>query len=78
MKKYLILLVAILSISAQSWNSIIETTIPTPAITTVIDQFSNSSGIHILIDNEYPTTYLKYYLINSSGSVIRSYQLENS
>lgn len=77
MKKYLILFVAILSISAQNWKNIIETTIPTPS-NTVIDQFSNSNGIHILVDNEYPTTYLKYYLINSSGSVIRSYQLESS
>jgi len=78
MKKFIIILIAVISISAQSWNSIIETTIPTPSTTTVIDQFSNSSGIHILIDNHYPSTYLKYYLINNSGTIIRNYQLESS
>lgn len=78
MKKLIIIFITVLSISAQSWNSIIETTIPIPSTSTNIDQFSNSRGVHILIENHYPSSYLKYYLINSSGTVIRNYQLESS
>jgi hypothetical protein len=70
---------------AQSWNNVVQTSIPYNdfGIETGIDQFANKDGINVLIDyykRNWPDndiSYLKFYLLNSSGSTIRTYTFEN-
>ena len=83
MKKLIILfLISASSIFAQSWNPVVPTLIPFN-FQSKIDQFSNKDGINVLLDyydRNWPNNeikYLKYYLLNSSGSIIREFQLEN-
>jgi hypothetical protein len=86
MKKFISLFLILAStLFAQSWNNVVQTSIPYNdfGIETGIDQFANKDGINVLIDyykRNWPDndiSYLKYYLFNSSGSTIRTYTFEN-
>ena len=79
MKKIMqLLLIIILPLFSQEWNSVIPTDIPyINATGAAINQCANKDGIHILVTQTYPSYYLKYYLINSSGSITRYYTLTN-
>ncbi len=71
MKKLIfILLLFTVSLSAQSWNSIITTSINV-ANTDYIENHADKDGIHIVV-HEDNSNDIKYYLISSSGSTIRS------
>ncbi len=81
-KLIILFLISASSIFAQSWNPVVPTLIPFN-FQSKVDQFSNKDGINILLDyyeRNWPNNeikYLKYYLLNSSGSIIREFQLEN-
>lgn len=83
-KLIIIFLVMTASLFSQSWNDVVQTTIPFDNLVG-LDLATNKDGIHILVNNHHASggfpvihTYtLKYYLLNSSGTVIRSYTLEN-
>ncbi len=62
---------------AQSWNNIVTTTINEPNCER-IDMFTNKNGNHIVIQNSGSTNSIKYYLLNSSGIVIRTSVIESS
>ncbi len=71
MKKLIfILLLFTVSLSAQSWNSIITTSINV-ANADYIENHADKDGIHI-VAHEDNSNDIKYYLISSSGSTIRS------
>ena len=71
MKKFLILLLSITSyLSAQSWKGIVTTSINVPLLQDM-ELFSNKDGNHLIIQTFNPSS-IKYYLLNSSGNVIRS------
>ena len=71
MKKLLfILFLFSISINAQSWNSIITTTTNISNVD-YIENHADKDGIHIVTYDDY-TDDIKYYLISSSGSSIRS------
>jgi len=77
MKKFIFLFLILAStLFAQNWNNVVQTSIPYNdfGIETGIDQFANRNGINVLVDYY---SYLKYYLLNSSGSTIRTYTFEN-
>jgi hypothetical protein len=81
MKKLIILFVFFAAyLFPQSWNTVVQTTIPLDNLVG-LDLCSNKDGNHILVNNHIYSggvhTYdLKYHLLNSSGSVIRSYTFE--
>ncbi len=78
--KNLIVLFLILSASLfpQGWNNYVQTSIPYSFhYQGGIDQFTNKNGINLLVNSGYPLENLKYYLINTSGSIIISYTFEN-
>ncbi len=82
MKKLIILfLISVSPIFAQNWNPVVQTLIPFN-FNSKVDQCSNRDGINVLLDyydQNWPNNeikYLKYYLLNSSGSIIREYQFE--
>lgn len=77
MKKFIVLLVIMTaSVFSQGWNTVVQTTIPFSSASKV-DLTTNKDGIHILVTYAaYPTYYLRYYLVNSSGSVVRNYTFE--
>ena len=82
MKNLLILFLIVTSslFSQSNWNNVVQTTIPFiwgSQQQGKIDQYANKDGIHILLISS-PTFYPLYYLINSSGSVIRSHSFENN
>lgn len=77
MKKFIFFFLILAStLFSQNWNNVVQTSIPYNdfGIETGIDQFANRDGINVLVDYY---SYLKYYLINSSGSTIRTYTFEN-
>ncbi|GMU95009.1 T9SS type A sorting domain-containing protein [Ignavibacterium album] len=78
MKKFIVLFVIMTaSVFSQSWNTVVQTTIPFSSASKV-DLTTNRDGNHILVTYaDYPTYYLRYYLVNSSGSVVRNYTFEN-
>ena len=85
MKKLVVLFVIMTaSLFSQSWNNVVQTTIPFDNLVG-LDLVTNKDGNHILVNNHHVSggfpvvhTYtLKYYLLNSSGTVLRSYTLEN-
>ncbi len=78
MKKFIVLLLIMTApLFSQGWNSVVQTTIPFTTNSRV-DLATNRDGNHILVNfSSYPTYYLRYYLINTSGLVIRSYTFEN-
>ena len=80
MKSFIVIfLIITASLFAQGWNDVVEVTdIPFhPSSGSEIDQCANKDGIHILVDQGYPGNFLKYYLLNSSGTVVRNYTFEN-
>src|SRR5690606_13281091 len=81
MKKLIVLFVIITgSLFSQNWNNVVQTNIPFSwTSTSSIDLVTNKDGNHILVYyyTVSPTNYyLKYYLINTSGSIVRSYTFE--
>lgn len=71
------------SLFPQSWNNAVQTSIPyVDGSGTGIDEFVSKDGVSVLVDYHiynYPNDiyYLKYYLLNSSGTIIRNYTFEN-
>lgn len=78
MKKLIILFVIMTAaLFSQGWNDVVPTTIPF-SLESQVDLATNRDGNHILVTyRNYPTYYLRYYLLNSSGTVVRSYTIEN-
>jgi hypothetical protein len=85
MKKFIVFFVIMTaSLFSQGWNNVVQTAIPFDNLVG-LDLFTNKDGNHILVTNLHVsggipgvrTNTLKYYLLNSSGSIIRSYTLEN-
>lgn len=62
---------------SQGWNNIVTTTINEPNLLKM-GLFTNKDGNHIIVQNSNSTNSIKYYLLNSSGSVIRSATIETS
>jgi hypothetical protein len=62
---------------AQGWNNTVTTTISEPNFVKM-DLFSNKDGNHIIVQNSNSVNSIKYYLLNSSGSVVRSSTIETS
>ena len=60
------------SILSQSWNNEVATNLPyTNAPYSKMDMFANKDGIHMVVRYDgNPDSYFKYYLINSSGTVV--------
>ncbi len=72
---YLILLTAYLY--SQSWNNTIITQINEPNLVRM-NMFTNRDGNHIVMQLSGGNNSIKYYLINSQGSIIRNIILESS
>jgi len=62
---------------SQGWNNTVTTTINEPNLVKM-DLFSNKDGNHIIIQNSNSTNSIKYYLLNSAGTVVRSSTIETS
>ena len=62
---------------SQGWNNTVTTTISEPNLITM-DLFTNKDGNHIITQNSNSTNSIKYYLLNSSGIVVRSSTIETS
>jgi hypothetical protein len=79
-KLIILFLVMTASLFSQSWNNVVQTTIQFNTMVG-LDLATNRDGNHILVNDYFyngsHNYSLKYYLLNSSGSVIRSYTLEN-
>lgn len=81
MKKLLILLLLSSSlIFAQSWKPEVTTTIGVALSLKNLEIFTNKFGNHVLANkmNQDATFSLEYNLLNSSGSVIRSFIIETA
>jgi len=63
-KLFLLIIILTLKLFGQEWNPIVTTTIIEPNMT---DIFTNSSGIHILIQTY--NSNIVYYNLNSAGDV---------
>jgi hypothetical protein len=81
MRKVIFFLALFCSLSfAQGWNNTVTTSISSSDIV-AIDLFTNKYGNNIATSHfSFPplSRWVKYYLLNSSGSVIRSSTLESS
>ncbi len=78
MKKMLFFFLVISTyIFSQGWNSIVTTSIYEPNAEK-IDLFTNKDGNHIVVQNSNGSNSIKYYLLNSSGSLVRSATIESS
>lgn len=77
MRKFIVLFVIMTAfVFSQSWNNEVETSIPI-YFNSGIDLATNKDGNHILVNYaNYPTYYLRYYLVNSSGVVVRNFTFE--
>lgn len=67
-------------IFSQDWNNTVQTTIPYSGFTGYsgkVDLFTNKAGNHILVQNGYPLNNLKYYLVNTAGTVLDSTTIES-
>lgn len=62
---------------SQGWNNTVTTTINEPNLVKM-DLFTNKDGNHIIVQNSNSTNSIKYYLLNSSGTVVRSSTIETS
>lgn len=63
---------------AQGWNTAVTTSI-SPNAVVAADNFANRSGIHVLTiggSSDSPSYNVKYHLLSSSGSIVRSYSFE--
>ncbi|MCH8033566.1 MAG: hypothetical protein IH950_07405, partial [Bacteroidetes bacterium] len=78
MKKFLILfLIMTTLLFSQSWNNTVATSISEPNAEKM-DLFTNRDGNHLIVQNSNSSNSLKYYLLNSSGSIVRSATIETS
>jgi len=78
MKKILVLFILLTAyLFSQGWNNTVTTTISEPNLITM-DLFTNKDGNHIITQNSNSTNSIKYYLLNSSGTVLRSSTIETS
>lgn len=62
---------------SQSWNNTVTTTINEPNLVKM-DLFTNKAGNHLIVQNSNSTNSIKYYLLNSSGIVVRSSTIETA
>jgi hypothetical protein len=62
---------------SQSWNTTVPTSIDEPNVEKM-DVFTNRDGVHVVVQNSNASNSIKYYLLNSSGSLIRSATIETS
>ena len=77
-KKTLILFLMMTAyLFSQGWNNIVTTTINEPNLIKM-DLFTNKDGNHIIVQNSNSTNSIKYYLLNSSGTVVRSATIETA
>ena len=77
-KKTLVLfLIMTAYLFSQSWNNTVTTTISEPNLVKM-DLFTNKDGNHIIVQNSNSTNSIKYYLLNSSGSVVSSSTIETA
>lgn len=77
-KKILVLfLIMTAYLFSQGWNNTVTTSIEVPNLITM-DLYTNKDGNHIIVQNGYPNYYLKYYLVNSSGTVVRNSTIETT
>ena len=60
---------------AQSWNDIVTTSIYEPNLVQ-IDNFANRDGIHVVVQNSNASNSIKYYRLNSSGTLQTSTTIE--
>lgn len=65
---FFLIVIATSTILAQSWNDVTNTSISQSGFMQM-EIFSNKDGIHIVFDND---SEVKYYLINTIGTTIRS------
>jgi len=78
MKKLFFLILLLTSIIySQGWNNTVTTSIEVSNPITM-DLFTNKDGNHLIIQNGYSNYYLKYYLVNSSGTVVRNSTIETT
>lgn len=78
MKKVIFLFLLIVSILyPQGWNNTVTTIINEPNLVRM-DLFTNKDGSHIVVQNSNSSNSIRYYLLNSSGSVVRSSTIETS
>ncbi len=76
-KKILFLfLIMTASLFGQSWNSIVTTTIYDPNLIQ-LENLTNRDGIHIVVQNSNSTNSIKYYKLNSSGTVQTTTTIES-
>lgn len=64
-------------IYSQSWNSTVTTSVYEPNVVKM-DLFTNKDGNHIVVQNTNGSNSIKYYLLNTSGSLVRSATIETS
>lgn len=70
MKKLMLILILVaVSINAQSWNSVVTTSINVSNVE-YIENHADKDGIHI-VTFDYNDD-IKYFLINSAGTTVRS------
>ncbi|MBK7104250.1 MAG: T9SS type A sorting domain-containing protein [Ignavibacteriae bacterium] len=78
MKKIILSFLLLCSINySQSWNNIVTTTINEPNLQKM-DLYTNKAGNHIIVQNSNSSNSIKYYLLNSTGSVVRSSTIETA
>jgi len=76
MKKILFVLIVISGhIFAQNWTSVIPTTINEQNLIK-LETITNRDGIHVVTQNTNGSNSVKYYKLNSSGSVLNSTIIE--
>lgn len=76
-KKLILLLLLTTSLFSQGWNNVVTTSVPYSS-GSKLDLFTNKDGNHLLVRySNYPTYYLKYYLLNSSGSIVGEMTVES-
>ena len=78
MKKIAILIIVLSTyLFSQSWNTYVPTTISEPNLVKM-DLFTNKDGNHLVVQNSNSTNSIKYYLLSSAGSVIRTSTIETA
>lgn len=78
MKKIIILFIILTTcVFSQGWNTTVSTSISEPNLIKM-DLFTNKDGNHIIVQNSNSTNSIKYYLLNSSGAVVRSSTIETA
>ena len=60
----------------QGWNNTVTTSINESNLIKT-DLFTNRDGIHLVVQNSNGSNSIKYYLLSSSGSLIRSATIES-